>query len=243
MTTKTLLITGASGGIGSEIARHAIKNFNVVLCYNKNEKKAIQLLKELKKSGGAISCQADLTNSSEVARVFKDARAHFGKVDMLVNCAGIAEQKLFTDISDEDWKKMISVNLDSAFYCCREALPQMISKKSGKIVNITSMWGEVGASMEVHYSVSKAALIGLTKALAKEVALSGITVNAVSCGAIDTNMLNNLSKEAVELVKEETPLQRLGTPSDVAEAVMFLLNDSGNFITGQVLSVNGGFVI
>ncbi|HKL94315.1 MAG TPA: 3-oxoacyl-ACP reductase family protein [Clostridia bacterium] len=243
MNTKTMLITGSSRGIGAEIARQAIGEFNIILCYNQSEEKAALLCAQLSKYGGVIALQADVSKSNEVAELVKRAEAHFGKIDILVNCAGIAQQKLFTDITDEDWRTMMSVNLDGAFYCSRAVLSGMISRKCGKIINITSMWGEVGASCEVHYSASKAGLIGMTKALAQEVAPSGITVNAVSAGAIQTDMLNDLGEETIEVIKNETPLGRIGTPADVANAVLFLARESGNFITGQVLSVNGGFVI
>ncbi|MBO5433249.1 MAG: SDR family oxidoreductase, partial [Clostridia bacterium] len=162
---------------------------------------------------------------------------------VLVNNAGIAGQMLFTDITDEMWQKMINVNLSGAFYCCREALKFMINKKSGRIINIASMWGETGASMEVHYSASKAGLIGLTKALAKEVGLSGVTVNAVSPGVIMTDMMNSFSEADIAVLKDETPLNSLGTAENVADAVSFLASGKADFITGQVISVNGGFVI
>ncbi|MDD4839552.1 MAG: 3-oxoacyl-ACP reductase FabG [Clostridia bacterium] len=243
MNTKTILITGSSRGIGAQIAMSAIDEYNVVICYNKNEEKAFALRDKLSKIGGVIALKADITKSNEVEKLVQNATAYFGKIDILVNCAGIAQQKLFTDITDNDWKNMISVNLDGAFFCSRAVLPQMVSRKSGKIINITSMWGEVGASCEVHYSAAKAGLIGLTKALAKEVAPSNITVNAVSAGAIQTDMLSALGEDVIQMIKEETPLGRIGLTSDIAKAVLFLASDNADFITGQILSVNGGYNI
>lgn len=171
--------------------------------------------------------------------MFEQARP----VDVLINNAGVSSQKLFTDITDDDWRKTIGVNLDGVFYCCREVLPQMISRKNGVIINISSMWGEVGASCEVHYSASKAGVIGLTKALAKEVAPSGIRVNCISPGVIMTDMMSGFDDNTIEELKSETPLQRLGTPEDIASAALFLASDEASFITGQTLGVNGGFVI
>ena len=166
-----------------------------------------------------------------------------GSVDVLVNNAGVSSQKLFTDITDEEWRRTIGVNLDGVFYCCREALKSMISRKSGVIINISSMWGEVGASCEVHYSASKAGVIGLTKALAKEVGMSGIRVNSITPGVIMTDMMSDFDENTINELKSETPLNRLGTPEDIARAALFLASDEASFITGQTLGVNGGFVI
>lgn len=166
-----------------------------------------------------------------------------GSVDVLVNNAGISSQKLFTDITDDEWKKTIGVNLDAVFYCCKNALPHMIRQKSGAIINISSMWGEVGASCEVHYSASKAGVIGLTKALAKEVAPSGVRVNCIAPGVIMTDMMSDYDDKTINELKDETPLGRLGTPEDIAAAALFLASDDASFITGQTLGVNGGFII
>jgi 3-oxoacyl-[acyl-carrier protein] reductase len=175
--------------------------------------------------------------------MFEQIRDELGEVDALVNNAGISSQKLFTDITDEEWRRTLSTNLDGAFYCSREALPHMIRQKSGVIVNVSSMWGEVGASCEVHYSAAKAGLIGLTKALAKEVAPSGVRVNCVAPGVIMTDMMKSFDERTVEELRLETPLEKLGTPENVAAAVLFLAGDDSSFITGQVLGVNGGMVI
>ena len=161
-------------------------------------------------------------------------------IDVLVNNAGIAQTKLFTDISDKDWDKMIAVNLSSAFYCCRAALPYMIRRKSGRIINISSVWGQIGGSCEVHYSAAKAGIIGLTKALAQEEGLSGITVNCVAPGVIRTDMTSHLSEDDFNALKEEIATAVIGTPDDIAKAVLFLASPSSSFITGQVLPVNGG---
>jgi 3-oxoacyl-[acyl-carrier protein] reductase len=168
--------------------------------------------------------------------------SEIGAVDVLVNNAGISQQKLFTDITDEDWRRMTGVNLDGVFYCSREASREMIRKKSGSIINISSMWGQVGASCEVHYSAAKAGVIGLTKALAKELGPSNIRVNCIAPGVIDTDMMSGFDNETKNSLIDETPLLRLGTPEDIAKAVVFLA-DENSFITGQVLGVNGGIII
>lgn len=239
---KTALVTGASGGIGSAIARQLSKDgYTLALVYNKNEEKAKALQKELSSESYIFKC--DISSPEEIKTCFKEAQNLLGEINVLVNNAGIAQQKLFTEITDEDWQKMIATNLSGAFYFSREALKPMISRKCGKIINITSMWGETGGSCEVHYSAAKAGIIGMTKALAKEVGLSGITANAVSPGVIQTDMLSSFSEEDLEALKEEIPINRLGTPEDVAKAVSFLASDNANYITGQILSVNGGIVI
>ena len=181
--TKTALITGASGGIGSQTAKKlASDGYSLALVFNRSEEKAKALVSELGTNAKIYKC--DIRNSKEVSDTVKAVIADFGEISVLVNNAGIAQQKLFTDITDEDWQTMLDTNLSGAFYFSRAVLPEMIKRKSGKIINIASMWGETGASCEVHYSAAKAGLIGLTKALAKEVGLSGITVNAVSPGVI-----------------------------------------------------------
>ncbi len=241
---KTALVTGGAKGIGAAICK-ALANdgYRIALNYNTSFESADALKKELLSVTHIEIFKADVSDSSEVDKMFSEIENVFGGVDILVNNAGIAQQALFTDITDEMWQKMIGVNLTGTFNCCRRALPYMISKKNGKIINIASMWGEVGASMEVHYSASKAGLIGLTKALAKEVGLSGITVNAVSPGVIETDMMASFSDDIKSSLAEETPLGVLGTPKNVASAVSFLASDKADFITGQVISVNGGFVV
>lgn len=239
------VVTGASGGIGAEIAKRLAQDgFSVALIYNRNAEKAQKTADEITLSGGsAKTYKCDVRDSSEITSTIEAIESEFGEISVLVNNAGISEQKLLTDITDSDWENMISTNLSGAFYFCRAVLHYFIHRKSGRIINISSMWGETGGSCEVHYSAAKAGLIGLTKALAKEVAPSGITVNAVSPGVINTEMVTKLGKDTVDMLREEIPVMRLGTPEDVANAVSFLADDRASYITGQVLSVNGGIVI
>ena len=242
---KTVLITGGSRGIGAEMVKQFAKNgYNVAFTYKNSKDKADKILQEIASFGGnAIGIIADSTDSASANEAIDAATKAFGKIDILINNSGIAEQKLFTDISDSDWDNMISNNLSSAFYYCRGVLPQMISRKNGCIINISSMWGEVGASCEVHYSAAKAGIIGLTKALAKEVGLSGIRVNCISPGVIKTDMLSGFSREDLDDLASETPLGRLGTAEDISNAALFLASDKASFITGQTIGINGGFII
>lgn len=242
---RTVLITGASRGIGRAAAVTFAKNgFDVAVNYRQSEDKAEALIDELKGYGvkAAAYC-ADVSDRSAVWEMFRKAEAELGKITVLVNNAGIAEQALFTDISEEMWNRMFDVNVKGAYNCTQAALPSMIHEKYGRIVNVSSMWGISGASCEVHYSASKAALIGFTKALAKEVGLSGITVNCVAPGVIGTDMNAAIPKEIMDTLKADTPLNRIGTPDDAAEAIFFLASDKAGFITGQVLSVDGGFIL
>ncbi len=239
---KTALITGASGGIGRAIALRLAKDgFSLALVYNNSQRKAVELLEELGCEAKLYKC--DVKSAHEVNNTVNAVLADFGEISVLVNNAGIAQQKLFTDITDEDWQNMIATNLSGAFYFSRAVLHDMIKRKSGKIINIASVWGETGASCEVHYSAAKAGLIGMTKALAKEVGLSGISVNAVSPGVIKTDMLKAFTADDLEALREEIPLNRLGEAEDVADAVAFLAGENADYMTGHVLSVNGGMVI
>lgn len=241
---KVALVTGGARGIGSAICRSLAKDgFKIAINYNNSEKEATALKNELSEITEVDIFKCDVSDSNSVNAMFLEISQKLGNVNVLINNAGIAEQVLFTDITDEMWQKMINTNLSGAFYCSREALKNMVNEKNGVIINIASMWGEVGASMEIHYSTAKAGLIGMTKALAKEVGLSGVRVNAVSPGVVLTDMMNAFSEEDKEILKDETPLNTLGTPEDIADAVSFLVSDKARFITGQVLSVNGGFVI
>lgn len=242
---RTVLITGASRGIGRAAAVTFAKNgFNVAVNYRQSEDMAKSFIDELKgyEVKAAAYC-ADVADKSAVWEMFRKAEAELGKITVLVNNAGIAEQALFTDISEDMWDRMFDVNVKGAYNCTQAALPSMIHEKYGRIVNVSSMWGISGASCEVHYSASKAALIGFTKALAKEVGLSGITVNCIAPGVIETDMNSAIPKEIMETLKEDTPLNRIGTPEDAAEAIFFLASDKAGFITGQVLSVDGGFIL
>lgn len=237
-----VLITGASRGIGAATAAaFAESGYAVIINFNKSKEKAVALANRLSSEFG-VECRAvraDVSSPDEVRAMF----AEIGDIDVLINNAGYSSQMLFTDITDEEWQKTISVDLSGTFYCCREALPSMIRKKSGAIINISSMWGEVGASCEVHYSAAKAGVIGLTKALAKEVAPSGVRVNCIAPGVISTDMMSGFDSEAISALTEETPLGRLGTPEDIASAALFLAGSKAAFITGQTLGVNGGFII
>ena len=240
MMKKTVVVTGASGGIGVAIA-DAVAGLgnNVVAVFNKNPDGVSALCHEY---SNAVAFKADVSSSNEVKALFDFVSERFGGADILVNNAGIAQQKLFTDITDEDFTRMFDVNVRGVFNCCRAALPFMIHNKYGRIINISSMWGVSGASCEVHYSASKAAVIGMTKALAKEVGPSGITVNCIAPGLIDTPMNSSLDKSTLSQLCDETPVGRIGTPQDIANAVLFLSKDESSFITGQVLNVDGGFV-
>lgn len=237
---KTVLITGASRGIGAETARLFSQNgYCVIINYNKSEKKAQSLAEEI----GARAICADVSEAGDVKRMFSEIESDFGGVDVLINNAGISQFKMFTDITEEEWDYMFAVDVKSMFNCTKAALPYMIHKKCGKIINISSIWGITGASCEVHYSAAKAAVIGFTKALAKELGPSGINVNCVAPGVIKTDMCASLTEEDIDVLKEETPLERIGTPKDVAETVLFLASSGAGFMTGQVISPNGGIVI
>ena len=232
---KTILITGGSRGIGEAIVRLAVGKYKVAFTYNTNEARARALAQEV----GASAYPCDVSSSESVENMIDSVVRDFGRIDLLVNNAGIAEDKLFQDITDNDWRRMMGVNLDGTFFVTRAVVPMMISNEFGRIVNIASMWGTDGASMETHYSASKAGVIGLTKALSKELATSHITVNAVAPGAVDTDMMKVYSEEELKDFISEIPFGRLCTTKEVAEAVMFLL--SQDYITGEVLSIRGGY--
>lgn len=242
---KTVLITGASRGIGAETARiFAEKGYAVGVNYRNSKEKAESLAQELRGLGVPVKLYpADVSCRDQVDRMVEDFLGDFGRMDVLVCNAGIARQELFTDVTESVWREMLGVNLDGVFHCCQAALPDMIRRKAGKIITLSSMWGQVGASCEVAYSAAKAGVIGLTKALAKEVGPSGVTVNCVAPGVIETEMNGLLSQETKDALAEETPLERMGTPRDVAEAIWFLASEAGSFFTGQVLAPNGGFII
>ncbi len=242
---KNVIITGASRGIGQSIAEiFANKGYNVLINYNNSEKSALDLYNKLKGKGlSAKVFKADVSKRDEVNSMMKFCVEEFGGIDVLINNAGISQEKLFTDITDEDFDAMVNVNLKSVFNCSQEALKYMLPKKRGKIINISSIWGMVGASCEVHYSASKAGIIGLTKALAKELGSSNIQVNCIAPGIIQTDMLSLYNESELNALQENTPLMRLGSPKDIAGCTLFLASTHSDFITGQIISPNGGFVI
>ena len=242
---KTALITGASRGIGRATAQLLAQNgWQVAVNYNRSKSGAYSLVTELTMEGlDAIAVRAAVSDRAQVESMVQEVNSRFGGVDLLVNNAGIARQRLFTDVSVEEWQHMFDVNVTGMFHCCQCVLPQMIRRHSGKIINVSSVWGITGASCEVAYSATKAAVIGLTRALAKEVGPSSIQVNCIAPGVIDTDMNENLDEQALSALKEETPLGVIGTPLDIAHAILFLASEQANFITGQVLSPNGGFLI
>lgn len=242
---KTVIITGASKGIGATMAiRFAEKGYNVVMNYNSSVQSALILQDSLRESGYEVTAfKANVKNRLEVDLMVKETLYKYGSIDILINNAGVANTDLFTDLSEQDWNDIVGVNLTGVFNCCQAVLPHMINNKSGSILNISSMWGEVGASCEVAYSAAKAGVIGLTKALAKEVGPSGITVNCITPGLIETSMNQNLAIEDLENIIYETPLCRIGNTNDIASAALFLTSDEASFITGQTLGINGGLVV
>lgn len=237
------IVTGGSRGIGREITKMlARQGIKVIANYCHSEERAIELKQELEQEKIEIDIiKADVSKREEAHKLAEYTKNKYGKIDILINNAGIAEYKMFTDETDEDWNRVINTNLYSAFAMSQEVIPSMIHQKKGCIINISSAWGIVGASLEVIYSVSKAGLDGLTKALAKELGPSNIRVNSIAPGMIDTEMNQNLTKEEVEQIKEETPLEKIGKTEDIAKCVKWLIEDS--FTTGQIISINGGWVI
>lgn len=240
---STAIVTGGAKGIGKAIVEELAKNgINVVINYNKSEQAAKDLRQELTQDGCNVEIyKADVSKREEAKRLVLFAKEKFGEIDILINNAGIDKWQLFTDITDEDWDEIISCNLNSAFYMTQEVVKDMIHNKKGTIINISSIWGITGASCEVAYSVSKAGMDGLTKALAKELAPSGIRVNSIAPGAIMTDMNKNLTNEEIEEVNNQIPLGRFGTPQEVAKCAKWLVEDS--YTTGQIISPNGGWVI
>ena len=237
-----VLITGGSRGIGAACVRAFCKRGDRVVFFYRTSSR--EFVERLERETGARGIQADVSDSQAVAEAVAQAAEWFGgSIDVLVNNAGVAQIKLFTDLTNDDWRRMMGVNLDSAFYLCRALVPAMIRGGWGRIVNVGSMWGKVGASCEVHYSATKAGLRGLTMALAKELGPSGITVNCVEPGVIDTDMNAALTEEDRAALCDETPLCRIGHPEEVASAIVFLASEDASFITGQCLGVDGGFAV
>lgn len=235
---QTVFITGGSCGIGAACVRaFAAAGWSVAFTYRENRALAGSLAEQT----GALALCADLYDDKAVSRAVGEARGHFGAVDAVVCNAGIAEQKLFQDITDEAWQRMLDVNLMGAVRTIRACLPDLLRRKRGSIVTVSSVWGQSGASCESHYAASKAALIGLSKSLALELGPSGIRVNCVAPGVIDTEMNAMHSDETMRELADETPLGRIGTAAEVADSILYLCSERASFITGQVLGVNGGF--
>ena len=238
-----ILITGASRGIGKEIARRLAQDGNAVIVnYNKSEEAAKRIQKELENENIKIDIfKADVSKKADVLAMIEYVIEKYNRVDVLINNAGISQEKLFTDISDEEWQRIMDVNLNSVYYCTKAVIPYMIQRKSGCIINISSIWGVTGGSCEVGYSTSKAAIIGFSKALAKEMGPSNIRINCIAPGIIDTDMNKNLNENDIESIKEEIPLNRIGVSADIAKCAKWLIED--NYTTGQVISINGGWSI
>ena len=238
---RCVLISGGDRGIGAAAARAFWQaGYRVAVLYHTHAEAAAALEKELP---GLLAVQCDVASRASCEVAFHTVEQAVGHVDVLVSNAGIAQQKLFTDITPEEWQHMLDVNLSGAFHLCQLALPDMIRRKAGRILTVSSMWGQTGGSCEVHYSAAKAGLIGLTKALAKEEGPSGITVNCVAPGVIDTDMMAAFTAEDKAALAEETPVGRLGSADEVAQLLVFLAGESAGYITGQVFGVNGGLVI
>ena len=237
---KTVLITGGSRGIGRAMVELFSKEgYSVAFTYKNSENEA----KSLAEATGALAIRADSASEEDVLRAVKLAEEHLGGIGCLINNAGVSSFSLFTDLTLEDWNRFISVNLTGAFLYSKAVIPGLVHRKSGSIINISSMWGIVGSSCEVHYSTTKAALIGMTKALAKELGPSGIRVNAIAPGVIATDMNRALGEEDIAVLKDETPLMKIGSPLDVAKAALFLAGDGADFITGDVMNISGGYVM
>ena len=242
---STILITGASRGIGRATAlQFATPGNTLILVCKSNIDRLNELAEELRARGAIVlPVQADISDSAEVSCLFDTIESRGLSVDLLINNAGISYTGLLQDMTDTEWHTILDTNLSSIFYCCRAVIPMMLKNGQGKIINISSIWGEYGASCEVAYSTTKAALIGFVKALAKEVGPSGITVNAIAPGVIKTDMNASLDESTLASLAEETPLCRLGTAAEVARVALFLLGDGGDFITGQTNAPNGGLVM
>ena len=240
---KVAIVTGASRGIGKEIAKMlANEGIQVIANYNKSEEKALKLKKDLEEQGKLIDIfKADVSKQEECESLVKYTLEKYNKIDILINNAGIDQYKLITEVTKQDWEDMINTNLYSAFCMCQQVLPNMIHNKSGRIINISSIWGIVGASQEIVYSITKAGLDALTKSLAKEVGPSNIKVNSIAPGLIDTDMNKDLTEDEVKYVIDQTPLERIGKPQDIAKCIKWLIEDDST--TGQIISINGGWII
>ncbi len=244
---KTAIVTGASGGIGGGIVERLCRDgYFVFAQYNNGVEKVENLIKALENkgfSGCVYPVKFDISNAGEIENAFREISKKAFKIDLLVNCAGVGLYKLANQTTEKEWKNLFSINIDGAHILTSLTLDKMIEKKKGKIINVSSIWGVVGGSMEVAYSASKSAMIGYTKALAKEVGYSGITVNCICPGVIDTKMNSRFSDEEISQLIEQTPAGRMGKPDDVAALVCFLASDDADFITGQIITVDGGFTL
>ena len=242
---RTAFITGGSRGIGRAVVRRlAAEGCAVGINYLQARDQALALEAEIRAQGGhALAVQADVADRQAVGEAITRVEVAFGPISLLVNNAGIAQQHQFQDIEEDFWRRIFAVNVDGAFHTIQAVLPRMLHEKAGCIVNISSIWGQRGASCETAYSATKAAVIGLTRSLAMELAPSGIRVNCVAPGVIRTDMTETLGEETLASLAEETPVRRLGTPEDVAAAVAFLASEEASFITGQILTADGGFIV
>lgn len=242
---QTAFVTGASRGIGRAIARTlALEGYAVGINYLKEYEKAQDLVDELRALGCSVmAVQADVSDGEAITQAIRSVEAEFGSVDLLVNNAGISQQDLFQYTDTALWKRLFEVNVDGVYHTIQAILPQMIAQQKGTIINISSMWGLRGASCEVGYSATKAAVIGLTRSLAMEVAPSHIRVNCIAPGVIRTDMVERLGQETIDALCEQTPMGRLGTPNDIAQVVSFLASERASFITGQVITADGGFIL
>lgn len=240
---KTVLITGSSRGIGAAIAKRLNNKYKIVINYNNSKKQALALLDELRKTNPyVLAIKADVSKEDEVNQMFEIAENNFGSVDILINNAGVSSFSLIQDTNFEEWKKILSTNLDSVFLASKRAIPNMISKKDGVIINMSSIWGELGSSMEASYSASKGAINSFTKSLAKELAPSDVRVNAVAPGIVDTDMMrNDFSSKELELLKEEVGLGRFASADEIAGLIHYLISDEASYITGEIININGLF--
>lgn len=240
---KNIVITGGSRGIGRCLVENFAKDGNnVILNYNKSKKQAEQIKKDLEEKGIKIEIfKADVSKREEVKKLIKFALKNMGSIDVLINNAGIAKLQMFQDVTEEDWNEIMDINLKSIYYTIQEVIPNMIQNKSGCIINISSMWGIVGASCEAVYSASKAGMDAITKSLAKELGPSNIRVNSIAPGVINTDMNSTIDEKIKEEIKKETPLERIGEPIDIYRCAKWLIEE--DFTTGQIISVNGGYVI
>lgn len=241
---KTVVVTGASRGIGRAVAKEFANNgYNVVICYNKSVSDAQQLLNEVSQTTRAIAVKVDVSNEDDVKNMVEITKKTFGNIDVLVNCAGVSDTRLLIDSTKDDYDFVFDTNMRGTYNTCKLVGREMISSQSGKIINISSIWGLRGGSCESVYSASKGAIIAFTKALAKELGPNGINVNAVAPGFIQTDMTKNVTEEIRQEIMDNSALGRLGTPEDVASVVLFLASEKSEFITGQVIGVDGGWLL